>query len=293
MRAYVTPIPSTAAACRGEVLGEVPVRRVEAHRESGIEARLPHRVPVVIADVGLIVLVGGTRHDDAAETHAGDALDLRDGARHVPVRDHAHWHEALGGRGDEVELEVVVGTYVGDRHLRIVERDERVERQPGDVRVQHGDSDAGGVHRLEPLANVVRGRLRIGECWWGGRERLIPSPHRTLPCLADDLLADLPHLCLHRLVPADVHPQVAPRIRQPARPEVGRFDDVGVGVKDHRPSGGHARLLGSTISILAHTKTLRREVKRAPFASRERRDSQARAPRGASSIPRCRQLSGA
>src|SRR5439155_23171293 len=157
--------------------------------------------------------------------------DLADRFGDVPVRDARERNEPRRIHGDPIELPVVARADDLEREVtRSIRND--VTGEP-EVRVQHLDRDAHRVHALDARPGVVAGRVDVALAYRTRVHARHSTTHRASPRREQRLIPDEPHLPAGLFGPRYVRNEVAPlRMRHPVYPDVGRIDDVGVGVED-------------------------------------------------------------
>ena len=165
---------------------------MERDRQARVGGRVPERVPVVVTEEGFAVRLGVASEQDALDPELGDPLDLLDRLLHVPERDRRVGDEALGRRGDPLDLKVVPGAHALEHQLGLVELEEALRGEAGDVGIEDLRVDAGLVHHLEPLVHVKRGGV---SSFVGGRrvgELALPTSEHARGSSRDLLVADKP-----------------------------------------------------------------------------------------------------
>ncbi len=129
--------------------------QVDRQHRAGVDARLPHRVPVVVVEAGVAERRGVLGEAERVAALGRRAPHLGGGLLGAPDRGHGHGDEAAGvGAAPLVDVPVVVGPHEGVRQVDVV-AEERAGREGGERGEVHRGQHAAGVHVLDPLVDVV------------------------------------------------------------------------------------------------------------------------------------------
>jgi hypothetical protein len=107
-----------------------------------------------------------------------------------------------------------------------------VHLEHADVRIEDLCIDAVQVHVLQPLDRVVVATVGVLNAAGMVRWPLVPARAASEPCGVQLLAAEHPHVFLRVGVPPHLRQLVDPLPCNPGGPQVGRLDDVRVGVDD-------------------------------------------------------------
>jgi len=178
---------------------------------------------------------GERHHEGAAAAVAHRALELARGTGGIPQREVRDRHQPAARVAAEVGDPAVVGAAVGERELGVLELG---LPQDADRGIEHGSVEVLGVEPLEPLLHVHRAVRRTGEIGplgAGAHVFDVHLPHRAErsgEAAAREqrrAAADL-QILETLVVDPDAQRAVAVRGLQVALPQVGRLEDVPVGV---------------------------------------------------------------
>ncbi len=240
---------------------------VHAEREAGLLERLPDRR--VAGVVERHAVVGVRSHEGADEPGVLDPAHLGRGLDRVLHRECADTLEPVGRRGAPVDDPVVVDPARPDRELGVLDA-AQLEAHPG---VHHRDVDALGVEHLHPLLRVEPGRVEVlvvttlAEVDVGLAR--VAEAHQ--PPVGDGLALEVALVVAGGLVPPEADALLGQVAREARLPEVGRFDDVPVGVDDELPAVvvrrsvgrlgvGHERMIrpprgpGNTVPVIGRER---------------------------------------
>ncbi len=216
-----------------EVLRRVQEPDVEVHAEAHLLGLAEQGLPVVVDQAGQADLVVAGREQHALVAHVVGPLHLGHRLVEVPERQHHHRDEPTGVGRAPLDQPVVVGPHAVGGQLRRHLVQEHVAVEPEDVRVQHLVVDADRVVVGQALLGVDGGQEGLAQPLRVRRRELRPAGLGEGADAVELLVADVPVVLLAPLVEAHVGDEVTPLGgREPRRPEVGRLDDVGIGVDD-------------------------------------------------------------
>jgi hypothetical protein len=221
---------------------------VEVDRQPGVGERRPHRIPVGLAEVGEVGVLGVGVGVHPDEPELLDALDLDEALVDVPPRQDRLREQPVARLGLHLGHRVVVDLDGEVAQRQITPAAQLLPAEADRVRVDEVGPDALGVHHLES-----RGDLRGagGDLVHGRAEHVrhvvallhVGADDRRRARAADGVAVEDPLLLAVDLL--DLRDAVLVALRCPFQPEVPRLAEVGVDVDDEQVAGrcgvrGHA-----------------------------------------------------
>ena len=220
---------STRAALK--MLADVAAADVEVDRQGPRPAPRPRADPSASRRGRGARTLRFAGEKDAAMPGRGAALELAHVGVDVPER-HRHDGDQPSRVGRRpVTQEVVVGLDADELERVIVDLQEFLAAEAGDVRIEHLRPDAVAIHQLQPGVRVVRGGVHVLVGRRSAGERFGPAGECRDPGRVD----------LHPVQEPDVDTGVVAHHmrnvvdvagRHPSGPHVPRLGDVGVAVDD-------------------------------------------------------------